>query len=347
MTSAKPVAMHRPHDQPALFQRTVIAWFREEGKPYPWRQTTDPYAILVSEIMLQQTQIGTVLERDYFARWMARFPDLATLAAAPEEMVLKAWEGLGYYSRARNLHRLGKVVCQDHGGRLPQTLEGLLALPGIGRYTAAAVMSFAHDHPAALVDGNVQRVFARLHDYPEAVDGSAGQKQMWAWAAALVPDKNARFYNSGLMELGQGICRQKAPICHSCPVAHFCQTRNPEVLPNKAKRRATVFLDEHVLFRIQESCLLLIREAGRRRHGLWKLPECPGNLVKRGRLLYQAKYSITHHRVTLRVYESKGATVPAEGSWVPIAEVPALAMPSPYRKAVDVLLEPSGGREPL
>ena len=339
---SKPVAKYSPLDAPKRFQQALVSWFCQEGKSYPWRETTDPYAILVSEMMLQQTQITTVIERNYYGRWMAQFPDISTLALASEDAVLKAWEGLGYYRRARNLHRLAQIVHQQHAGVLPDTLEGVLVLPGIGRYTAGAILSFAHNQSVALVDGNVGRVFARLFDDATETDSTAGQKQMWAWAEALVPVVDARRYNSALMELGQTYCRQKQPDCTACPVNAFCQTRDPESLPNKSKRRATVFLDEHVLFHEKAGRLLLVQEQGKRRQGLWKLPECPEDQLGKISSIYKAKYSITHFRVSLHVYKSRGQSVPA-GKWIPIDEVKQLAMPSPYRKAVDCLLADCSG----
>ena len=340
LSQTKPLAQAPPLDDPEAFQTALLNWFRNEGKSYPWRDTTDPYAIVVSELMLQQTQIATVLERDYYGRWMLQFPDIATLAAASEDSVLKAWEGLGYYRRARNLQKLAQVVSTEHGEKFPDTLEGVLALPGVGPYTAGAVLSFAYNKPTPLVDGNVYRVFARLFDSHEVVDSTAGQKQMWAWAEALVSPKHARLYNSALMELGQTICRPKHAECEACPVSAFCQTRSPETLPKKTPRRKTVFQDEHVLFQLSNDRLLLTQEQGNRRQGLWKLPPRPEDQLEKLPLIYKAKYSITHHRVTLHVYESHELSV-EDCEWQLSRDVQELAMPSPYRKAVDQLLQGS------
>ncbi len=339
LTTEKPIAKDLPTTSLKSFQTALITWFDREGRTYPWRETTDPYAILVSEIMLQQTQIATVLERGYYERWMQQFPDIPTLAAASEEAILKAWEGLGYYRRARNLRKLAQEVQEHHGGVMPETLEAILALPGIGPYTAGAIYSFAYDRPAPLVDGNVARVFARLFDYAKEVDGREGQKQLWDWAAALISNKRARAYNSALMELGQRICAQATPDCLKCPVSAFCQTRNPQALPNKTPRRATIFQDEHVLFDIRDGQLRVTQEGGSRRRGLWKLPECDPGSHSSLTLIYKAKYSITHHRVTLHVYQSAVA-LPEEGEvvWQDLDEVSALAMASPYRKAVEAIL---------
>ncbi|MEN9020442.1 MAG: A/G-specific adenine glycosylase [Verrucomicrobiaceae bacterium] len=337
-SDTKPLAQATPLDDPEGFREALIHWFRQDGRSYPWRETTDPYAIVVSELMLQQTQIATVLERDYYGRWMLQFPDVETLAAASEDAILKAWEGLGYYRRARNLQKLAQVVSNEHEGKFPETLENILALPGVGPYTAGAVLSFAFNEPVPLVDGNVHRVFARLFDSHEVVDSTAGQKQMWAWAADLVSPDHPRLYNSALMELGQTICRQKSSDCQTCPVNTFCQTRTPEDLPKKAPRRKTVFQNEHVLFQTHQDQLLLIQEQGKRRQGLWKLPPCPESKTDQLSLLYKAKYSITHHRVTLHVYASKELSVD-DSKWHPLKDIHELAMPSPYRKAVDQLVK--------
>jgi len=220
-------------------RRRVADWFRTAQRPLPWREQYDPYGVWVSEIMLQQTQVDTVLP--YYARWMARFPDVVALADAPQADVLKHWEGLGYYARARNLHRAAQVVRDEHGGRVPDTLEGLLALPGVGRYTAGAVASIAFNRPTPVVDGNVGRVLSRLEALPHAPRAREGQQALWALAEALVPPHEARAFNQGLMELGALVCRDKAPDCLLCPVNDLCAARaqgDPTAYPVKAPRAA-------------------------------------------------------------------------------------------------------------
>lgn len=171
----------------AEIRRQLTAWFRDAARDLPWRRTRDPYAILVSELMLQQTQVATVIP--YYERWLQRFPDFGTLAAADEHDVLSLWQGLGYYSRARNLHRAARHVVAQHGEVLPADAEAIRALPGVGRYTAGAVASFAFDLPEPLVDANVARVLARLLNLQEAIDSAAGQRALWETAEALVPKK--------------------------------------------------------------------------------------------------------------------------------------------------------------
>ena len=204
-----------PLDDQKAFAKTLVTWFEKGGKDYPWRRTHDPYAVLVSELMLQQTQITTVLSRRYFENWMEKFPTPEALAAAPEEEILKAWEGLGYYRRARNLQKAAAAITSEHGGKFPRDLESILELPGVGRYTAGAVKSFAFGDSAAIVDGNIARVLARLFDFHEEIDSTSGLQKLWDWAEALVPKEKAREYNSGLMELGQTLCSVAAPDCEN------------------------------------------------------------------------------------------------------------------------------------
>ena len=325
-----------PLEQPQEFAANLVAWFREGGKDYPWRRTRDPYAVLVSELMLQQTQIATVLARGYFENWMAKFPTPSALAAAPEEKILKAWEGLGYYRRARNLQKAAVAIVEQYGGEFPRDIEDILALPGVGKYTAGAVASFAFGDPAPIVDGNVARVLARLFDFHEEIDSTAGGRQLWDWAGQLVPAASPREYNSGLMELGQTLCTVADPTCAGCPVAGFCSTDTPGDLPKRRPRAKTTRVDEHVRLVWHDNQILLEQESGKRREGLWKLPELPEARIGVCELVHEMKYSITRYRVTLRVYaDRQGRTPLADGqAWFSQAELAELAMPSPYRKAL-------------
>jgi len=340
-TRAVPPASDRPWSAKALtgFRRALAGWFQRDGRDYPWRRTRDPYAILVSEVMLQQTQIATVLGRGYYARWMERFPDVTTLAAAGEGEILKAWEGLGYYSRARNLQRAARAVIEGHGGEFPNTLDSIAALPGVGRYTAGAVLSFAFNKPAPIVDGNVARVLARLFSFKEEINTPNGQRTLWARAAALTDHDEPRVYNSAIMELGQRICTTRQPACNECPVRPHCRSAGPhaDLLPRKRPGRATVFQDEHVVWALRDGCLLLTREAGRRRKGLWRLPERMAEEVTRLPLLIRSQYSITHHRVTLFVYQASARDARSGEEWQPRESLDALPMPGPFRRVVDTL----------
>jgi len=189
----------------------------------PWRGARDPYHIWVSEIMLQQTQVETVIP--YYTRWLKQFPTVAALAQAPLQTVLTQWEGLGYYSRARNLHRAAQQVLTEYGGQVPDTLEALLQLPGIGRYTAAAIASMAFGVDAAVLDGNVKRVLARVFDIRDDVKSPRGEKQLWALAESLVPAGRAGDYNQAVMDLGATICTPRAPACERCPVRPLCKAK--------------------------------------------------------------------------------------------------------------------------
>ncbi|MEM7146542.1 MAG: hypothetical protein AAF591_15505, partial [Verrucomicrobiota bacterium] len=234
------------------------------------------------------------------------------------------------------------------GGEFPRGSGEIEKLPGVGRYTAGAVASFAYDAREAIVDGNVARVLARVFDYREAVDGPAGRKQLWEWAEALLPESGgARIYNSALMELGQRICTVKGPSCGECPVSGSCLGKDgePGELPVKVARRKTVKVDEPVVWVVREGegggreVLLVREEAGRRRQGLWRLPERGEEEVAGLACLLEMKYSITHHRVTLRVYAGSEEEGLGEGeAWVGLEEVESVAMAAPYRKAVERIL---------
>jgi A/G-specific adenine glycosylase len=318
------------------FRDALAAWFSRDGRDYPWRRTRDPYAVLVSEVMLQQTQIATVLGKGYYERFLRAFPDVATLAAAEDEPLLKVWEGLGYYRRARMLRATARAVIEDHDGKFPVGHETLMKLPGVGRYTAGAVRAFAFDAPAAVVDGNVARVLARLTDFREPVDDPPGARHLWTLAESLADARRSRIYNSAIMELGQTFCRPAAPACGDCPVAEFCETRTPGRLPVKRRKTGITPVTEHVIWvRDEKGRLLMRREDGRRREGLWRLPARSPREVRRLPLLAEAKYTITRFRVTLRAHAGGS---PEEGDqWVAPEELARLPMPSPYRKMVERL----------
>ena len=311
-------------------------WFAEAGKDYPWRRTQDAYAILVSEVMLQQTQVATVLGRGYYGRWMERFPDFATLAAADEDAVLKAWEGLGYYRRARNLQKLAQEVVARHGGVMPADLTQVMALPGIGRYTAGALLSFAHDQAVPLVDGNVARVLARLQNDATPVDSTAGQKRLWEQATLLVEAAvSPRALNSSLMELGQQLCRTGTPLCLMCPLRALCTAKEPESLPVKEKKVQLTDVEEHVVLAVWQGQVLLEQETGKRRTGLWKLPAAT-EAEQASHPICQLTYGITRYRVSLSVHsrEVAGPTLGANQAWVTREALAEIAMPSPYRRAL-------------
>ncbi|PIR01326.1 MAG: A/G-specific adenine glycosylase [Nitrospinae bacterium CG11_big_fil_rev_8_21_14_0_20_45_15] len=204
-----------------IIQKSLLCWYRKERRDLPWRRSQDPYAIWVSEIMLQQTQVKTVLP--YFDRWMKAFPTVEDLASAPESKVLKLWEGLGYYSRAKNLKKAAGLVRDQYAGRLPSTRKEILALPGIGPYTAGAILSIAFGMRAPVLDGNVKRVLSRLLRLNENGKTSKSEKILWAEAERLLPEEDVGDFNQALMELGAQVCLPQKPQCMICPLKKICQ----------------------------------------------------------------------------------------------------------------------------
>ena len=325
------------------FREALVRWFVKNARDYPWRRTQDPYQILVSEVMLQQTQIATVLAKGYYTRFLTTFPHVQSLTSADDASLLKAWEGLGYYRRARMLRDTARTVIADHGGVFPREQTELLKLPGIGRYTAGALRAFAFGLPAVLVDGNVARVIARLMDFHGAVDETAGIKRIWSLAEKLACPEDPRAYHAALMELGQLVCRPGVPDCQNCPVARFCRTRSPENLPLKTRKVQITMVDEHALWlRDSDGRLLLHYEQGKRRTGLWKLPVRPAEEICHLPVLSEHPYSITRYRVMLRVHDGALChhslyTAPGD-SWHHPEDLSSLAMAAPFRRVVDRLL---------
>ena len=290
--------------------------------------------------MLQQTQITTVLERGYYTHWMERFPDFKTLAAAGESDVLKAWEGLGYYRRAKNLRKLALAVMRDFGGVFPQNPEQIESLPGIGPYTAGAVSSFAFDQAQPIVDGNVARVLSRLFDDATPIDSTTGKKVLWERAEMLVhASRSPREFNSALMELGQAICRPTSPLCKACPVRGRCAATDPGTLPVKQLKTETTEVTERVFFCETKDGILLEQESGTRRTGMWKLPALPEE-PRQPPVLHKSSYGITRYRVTLWVHEPpvQMPGTSANHRRITAEEVTHLPMPSPYRKALSAVL---------
>lgn len=316
------------------FRRSLNRWFQSRGRDLPWRRTRDPYAILVSEFMLQQTQVATVIP--YYERWLERFPNFAALAEAAESEVLHAWQGLGYYARARNLHATARIVRQKFAGRLPADRAAMARLPGVGRYTAGAIASFAFDLPEPMVDANIARVLTRLTNYQTPIDTSGGRAHLWATATALLPRTGSRKFNSALMELGALICLPRQPRCGDCPVRQFCRAEDPARLPLKRKKPATIRLTESHGFSRGEKGILLEQSRARWR-GMWILPRL--SRVPRKTPLLQLDFPFTHHRITLAVFARPGGTVPNEQQkWFPLRALQRLPVPTPHRRALAQLL---------
>ncbi|MBT8036221.1 MAG: A/G-specific adenine glycosylase [Verrucomicrobiae bacterium] len=338
----KPMASKHPLKHQRAFQQKLVRWFKNEGKPYPWRDTTDPWAILVSEIMLQQTQIATVLGKGHYVRFMAIYPTPCDMAQATEQEILKAWEGLGYYRRAKNLHAAARAITRNHNGHFPRKFEEIRALPGIGPYTAGAVASFAYNDPQPIVDANVARVFSRLFDFQNRIDTSAGNKQLWQWAEGLLPAKAPRDYNSALMELGQTYCSNKSPDCAHCPVQSFCHCADPTSLPIKKSATKVTRVDEFAIFSTDSHGRILLQkqQEGKRRAGMWSLPRREHDHTLDLALSLKTTYAITRYHVTLRVYASHAHhTQPQDNeAWHSAESIESLPMPSPDRRALETIL---------
>jgi A/G-specific adenine glycosylase len=331
-----PRANHQTTDR-AEIRRSLIAWFAKAARDLPWRSTRDPYAIFVSELMLQQTQVATVIP--YYERWLARFPDFLALAAADESDVLSVWQGLGYYSRARNLHRAARHIVAHHGGLMPKDPEQIRALPGVGRYTAGAVASFAFDLPEPLVDANVARVLARLMNLSDPIDSTAGQRALWNQASELVPAKSPGKFNAALMELGAILCKPREPGCLLCPVQRNCGAHRADTvttIPQKKPRRKTIDLDEPCAWIQRDQQILLEQQVGTRWRGLWKLPAIDS--VPDAPSILSLEYPFTHHRVTLSVFHAAAPKVLRENlAWHKLADLPDVPLAAPHRRAIDQL----------
>jgi len=320
--------------QAAVFRRRLVRWFERHGRDLPWRRTRDPYAILVSEFMLQQTQVATV--RPYYERWMKRFPDFWTLSRAREAEVLHAWQGLGYYARARNLQAAAREVMANFGGRLPPDGAVVRQLPGVGRYTAGALASFAFDLPEAIVDANIARVLARLTNLRIPIDTPSGREYLWSVAAGLLPEGGAREFNSALMELGALVCLPRRPRCGECPVRSHCAADDPGALPVKKPRPRPVELIERHRF-VRERDRVLMEQSRGRWRGLWILPHlsrAPGRSP-----ILRFQFPFTHHRITLAIFAGRRRFVPNDSQrWFPVPALERIPIPTPHRRALSQLL---------
>ncbi len=317
------------------YHRSLLRWYSSNGRDLPWRRTRDPYAVLVSEFMLQQTQVGTVLP--YYKNWLRRFPNFAALARASETEVLHAWQGLGYYARARNLHSTAKQVADRYRGRFPESIEQMQLLPGVGKYTAHAVATFAFDQLVAIVETNTSRVLARLFNLRIPIDSASGQNSLWRYAASLVPRKSSAAYNSALLDLGALVCLPRKPKCGICPVKKFCRAKNPQSLPIKRPRPETKHLVERHAFVASRDKLLLAQSANRWR-GMWILP--PLNLrSKRNGAIYKATFPFTNHRISLQIFRQHRSKIDQDYErWFPIHALESVPIPSPHRRAILDLL---------
>lgn len=330
----------------------------------PWRRTTDPYAVWLSEILLQQTRVdqGT----PYYDRFLAAFPTVQALAAAKDAHVLKLWEGLGYYSRARNLHRAARIVVGELNGKFPSTARAWQALPGVGRYTAGAIASIAFGERVAVLDGNVIRVLSRIFDITESTDEARTRELLWEIAESLVPKQLPGDFNQALMELGARVCTPRAPQCSSCPVQRHCDayTAGVQELRPIRKQKPVTPHHEYVVAVISKNgrYLLAKRPDKGLLGGMWEFPGGPvvpgethqtalervlrdefGVAVKPGGLVAVVKHAYSHFKVTLNVYRCEwltGAPKPAghsEAKWIARSRFTELAFPKANHKFLDLV----------
>jgi A/G-specific adenine glycosylase len=331
----------------ASMRDALLAWYRRHRRNLPWRRTSDPYAIWVSEVMLQQTRVAAVLE--HYARWMKRFPTTLSLAEAEEPEVLAHWSGLGYYRRARFLHAGARAVVAEHGGRLPSRVEELKRLPGIGDYTSAAIASIAFGEAVAVLDGNVERVLLRVGGpatMPEQRERVAAQRERAAAqrervtelrerAAALLSPDHPGDHNQAMMELGATVCLPRAPLCLSCPLEPWCQTRGEHpVTPRKAARASTLHYAlverEHAggieIFLMQRATTESLMP------GMWELPQAIA--PETTALVLTVRHSITVNNYTVHVYRSGEPETTAPGTWTRIEHLPQLPLTGLARKVL-------------
>ena len=342
----------------------LLAWYALDARDLPWRRTRDPYAIWVSEIMLQQTQVKTVIP--YWERWMKTLPTIASVAAAPSDQIYKLWEGLGYYTRVRNLQKAAQVIVAQHGGKFPAEFDSVLALPGIGRYTAGAICSIAFNQPTPILDGNVIRVLTRLFAIAENPKAKEANARLWQLAGQLVreasispprapsPEPRASFLNQSLMELGALICTPRQPQCLICPVqkcCEACQLQRTEEFPNLGERVAST-ARQFMAFAVESRGEVFVRQrpAGGVNAHLWEFPnvECTErdqdpqaifkNLfhapAKALKPLCVVKHSITRYRITLTAFQGRFGRRPArlDGQWVKLDQLSKLAFTAAHKR---------------
>lgn len=297
---------------PAL-RRRLLTWYSRHARDLPWRRTRDPYAIWISEIMLQQTTVAAVIP--YYERFLAAFPTVFALANADEHDVLKLWEGLGYYSRGRNLHRAAQMIVNQHGGEFPDNVEALQKLPGIGRYTASAIASFSRDTRAPIVEANTLRLYARLLGYRGDPRSSAGQSLLWGFAERLLPARRCGRFNQALIELGATVCSPASPQCEACPLQRDCRAQQDglqHAIP-LAKPRATVTHVLEAAIAIQRRGRFLLRQRGpdERWAGLWDFPRFELRNSADGRAPQPADDKL-YPELVQRIADSTGLTTDVE-----------------------------------
>ncbi|MFN8177108.1 MAG: A/G-specific adenine glycosylase [bacterium] len=376
-TSKGPRAPRAPKKAVAAYRAALVPWYREAARDLPWRREPTPYRVWVSEIMLQQTRVETVIP--YFERFLGRFPTIAALAAASDEAVLEAWSGLGYYRRARNLHAGAKEIVRRHAGRFPDDLRDVRDLPGIGRYTAGAILSIALGEREPIVDGNVTRVLCRVFGEAGDVSKAVTSKRLWRIAAEVVAEGPPAVVNQAQMELGALVCLPKRPRCAACPCAALCVARRTgrvDALPRLPAKRASVDVARAVLLvRSDGRVLLRRRREGEVSPGLWDLPGAftgaDGDRstgvedavailpfpVDVGAKLGAIRHGVTYRRIVLDVYaatprrrgrEDRLLRGPdgAELTWHDVGEADGRALSSPARRILRRLARPASLPDP-
>jgi A/G-specific adenine glycosylase len=343
----------------------LLSWYDKNRRDLPWRRERDPYKIWVSEVMLQQTRVDTVIP--YYERFMQRFPTLQDLASAPEEEVIKAWEGLGYYSRVRNLHAAVREVAKSHGGKVPDDREAMSRLKGVGPYTVGAVLSIAYNQRLPAVDGNVMRVFSRLYAIEEDITKAATRRRMEALAMDLIPEDRPGDFNQALMELGALICSPSSPACDRCPLVRECRAyEQGRVKDFPVKRKGKAPLPVSVVFGWVvdgEGRMLLERRPGKGLlAGMWGLPtvergndDSPRRILERyfaekgfpiepGPVLGHVEHVFSHRRWQGVVVSGRASdstrSLPPGWRWVAEEELDFLALPKVYEKALSAVKDP-------
>lgn len=366
MSESVPPEMPLSPERARAISGPLLEWFRKEQRDLPWRPNPSPYAVWVSEMMLQQTRVATVIP--YFERWMARFPTLAALAVASEDEVLHAWQGLGYYSRARNLLRGARAVMERFGGEVPSDPTTLRTLPGIGPYTAGAIASTAYNVPAPIVDGNVIRVLCRLFALRGDPARLPVRSRLWELAEALIPPGEAREFNPALMEFGATLCTPARPRCEVCPLAHICEARRldlVELLPETAARPQVtqVRMAAAVAWRGERVLVVQRPPDADRWAGMWEFPNVElaveesasqgaqrslagfGVQAEVGRRASVVRHAVTRYQITLEAYHCHALNLEptmAGGAarWLTIPELDSVALPAAHRRIADRLSEP-------
>ena len=347
-------------------KKLLLNWYEKEKREMPWRNNLDPYRILVSEFMLQQTQVKTVIP--YFERWIKSFPTLQKLAKARESTVLKHWEGLGYYSRARNLRKAAQLIQQNHSGKVPQSMDEIMKLPGVGRYTAGAVLSIAFDQKVPVLDGNVKRVLSRLFLLKENGGTRQSENILWQTMENLLPETGAGNFNQAFMELGATVCLPKNPLCPLCPLKQNCKAQKSKQQnlypPRKQSTPSTkITVSAGVIIR-RHKVYIQKRKPGGLMGGLWEFPggkresgESPEQCLLReikeelgvtihiGEKLMTVKHSYTRFHVTLHVFMCKiqsGKVSPAQCEdfkWVKFTELDTYPFPAANVKIIKNLMK--------